>query len=87
MTETAEGNIEHWYCESCGKYYSDASATKEITKAEVFIAKLPATPANPEAPQSGDSSNFVIWFALLFISGGMFAFILFSSKKKGKYAR
>ena len=27
-----EGNEEYWYCESCGKYFSDAEGTKETTK-------------------------------------------------------
>lgn len=83
-TETAEGNIEHWYCESCDKYYSDASATKEITKAETLISKLPRT---PEAPQSGDNISLAIWFVLLFISGATFVLTVLSAKNKGKYAR
>ncbi len=42
-TKTAEGNIEYWYCEGCGKYYKDAKATQEITKAQTVTAKLPVT--------------------------------------------
>ena len=42
-TAAAEGNIEYWYCEDCNKYYSDAAATKEITKADTVTAKLPKT--------------------------------------------
>ena len=42
-TKDAEGNIEYWYCEGCGKYYSDASATKEIAQADTVIKKLPET--------------------------------------------
>ena len=30
-TCTEAGNIEYWYCENCGKLFSDASATKELT--------------------------------------------------------
>ena len=30
-TTSEEGNIEYWYCEACGKYFSDNAATKEIT--------------------------------------------------------
>ena len=26
-TKTTEGNIEYWYCEGCGKYYSDKDGT------------------------------------------------------------
>ena len=40
-TVAAEGNIEYWYCEDCNKYFSDAAATKEITKAATVTAKLP----------------------------------------------
>ena len=40
-TAAAEGNIEYWYCDGCKKYFSDAAATKEITKAATVTAKLP----------------------------------------------
>lgn len=40
-TAAAEGNIEYWYCEDCDKYFSDAAAAKEITKADTVTAKLP----------------------------------------------
>ncbi len=33
-TKTSEGNIEYWYCDGCNKYYKDAKATQEITKAQ-----------------------------------------------------
>ena len=42
-TAAAEGNIEYWYCDGCDKYFSDAAATKEITKAATVTAKLPKT--------------------------------------------
>ena len=41
-TKDAEGNIEYWYCDGCDKYYSDATASKEISKADTVISKLPA---------------------------------------------
>ena len=40
-TAAEEGNIEYWYCDGCDKYFSDAAATKEITKAATVTAKLP----------------------------------------------
>ena len=40
-TVAEEGNIAYWYCGDCNKYFSDAAATKEITKAATVTAKLP----------------------------------------------
>ena len=40
-TVAEEGNIAYWYCGDCDKYFSDAAATKEITKADTVTAKLP----------------------------------------------
>ena len=40
-TAAEEGNIAYWYCDGCKKYFSDAAATKEITKAATVTAKLP----------------------------------------------
>ena len=78
-TKDAEGNIEYWYCEDCGKYYSDAEGIKEITKAATVTAKLPD---DPKSPQTGDNSNFMLWIALLFISGGTVIGTTVVSKKK-----
>ena len=66
-TETAEGNIEYWYCDGCEKYYGDTAATSEITKADTVTAKLPSE------PNTGDSS-LSMWILLLFVSGGITAF-------------
>ena len=38
-TAAEEGNIAYWYCDGCKKYFSDAAATKEITKAATVTAK------------------------------------------------
>ena len=38
-TYTKEGNITYWYCDGCSKYYSDAEATREITKADTVIPR------------------------------------------------
>ena len=75
-TEDAEGNIEHWYCSGCGKYYSDKDGTKEIKKADTVTTKL------PKSPQTGDTSNLMLWIALLFISGGAAIGTTVVSKKK-----
>ena len=75
-TEDAEGNIEYWYCGGCGKYYSDKDGTKGIKKADTVTAKL------PKSPQTGDTSNLMLWIALLFISGGAVVGTTVVSKKK-----
>lgn len=88
-TRTAEGNIEYWYCSGCKKYYKDAKATQEITKAQTVTAKLPGGTVKPGAdksPQTGDNSNLLLWIALLFISGGAAIGTTVVSRKK-KYNR
>ena len=45
-TAAEEGNIEYWYCEACGKYFSDNAATKEITQAETVIPKRQSSGSN-----------------------------------------
>ena len=78
-TEDSEGNIEYWYCSGCNKYYGDKDGTKEIKKADTVTAKLPK---NENRPQTGDSSNFILWIALLFISGGAVIGTAVTEKKK-----
>ena len=88
-TRTAEGNIEYWYCDGCKKYYKDAAATQEITKAQTVTAKLPGGTVKPGAdksPQTGDNSNLLLWSALLFISGGAAIGTTVVSRRK-KYNR
>ena len=49
-TAAKEGNIEYYYCENCGKYYSDEAGTEEIaTKDAIVIKKL--------APKIIDGNN------------------------------
>ena len=82
-TKTIEGNIEYWYCEGCGKYYSDKDGTKEIKKADTVTAKLKD---DSKSPQTGDTSNLALWIALLFVSGGAAIGTTVVSRKK-KYNR
>lgn len=49
-TTDAEGNKEYWYCGGCGKYFADAAATKEITRADTVTAKLPQPTTPPPHP-------------------------------------
>ena len=75
-TEDAEGNVEYWYCGGCNKYYSDKDGTKEIKKADTVTAKL------PKSPPTGDTSNLMLWIALLFISGGVLTGVTVFDKRK-----
>ena len=77
--KTTEGNIEYWYCEGCGKYYSDKDGTKEIKKADTVTAKLKD---DSKSPQTGDTSNLALWIALLFVSGGAAIGTTVVSRKK-----
>ena len=84
-TKTAEGNTEYWYCEDCGKYFSDKDGAKEITKADTVTAKLPEE--KPTSPKTGDTSNLALWIALLFISGGVITGVTVAGKKKKQQGR
>lgn len=53
-TKTEEGNIEYWYCDGCGKYFSDKDGTKEIKLADTVVEKL-----KDELKNDGDSSQTV----------------------------
>ena len=55
-TYTKEGNITYWYCAGCGKYYSDAEATKEITKADTVIPRKTHS-SNPGSTGTGSGSG------------------------------
>ena len=57
-TTAAEGNIEYWHCDACGKYFADAAAEKEIKQADTVTAKLPEQqkPADTK-PADGDKGN------------------------------
>ena len=67
-TEDAEGNIEYWYCDGCGQYFSDAEATRPIIAADTVTEKLPRT---PQVPRTDDGGSLLPWIALLFVSGGV----------------
>ena len=83
-TKTSEGNIEYWYCDGCNKYYKDAKATQEITKAQTVTAKLPD---DSKSPQTGDTSNLALWIALLFISGGAVTVTTVYGRKKKRLTK
>ena len=78
-TKTTEGNIEYWYCEGCGKYFSDKVGTKEIKKADTVTVKLKD---DSKSPQTGDNFNLALWLSLLLVSGGAAIGTTFVSRKK-----
>ena len=91
-TWAAEGNIEYWHCEGCGRYFSDRDGTKEIRKADTVTAKRKSSSAaakpedDPKSPGTGDTSNLALWIALLFASGGAAIGTTVVSRRK-KYNR
>ena len=40
-TTRENGNIEYYHCDGCDKYFADESGTKEISREETIIKKLP----------------------------------------------
>ena len=56
-TTKREGNIEYWYCSGCGKYYSDAAATKEITQADTVIPKKKSSGSTGNSGSTGTDSG------------------------------
>lgn len=87
-TWVAEGNIEYWYCEGCGRYFSDRDGTKEIRRADTVTAKRKSGSAaakpedDPKSPGTGDTSNLALWIALLLASGGAAIGTTVVSRKK-----
>ncbi|WP_443722875.1 InlB B-repeat-containing protein [Ruminococcus sp.] len=81
-TTNAEGNIEYWRCEGCGKYFADSAGTKEITAKDMVTGKLPS---DKKSPQTGASGMLALCAALLLASGGTAAVI--STRKKKKFGK
>jgi len=59
-TTDAEGNVEYWTCDTCGKFFSDAEGKTEIDKSKTVIPKKEAPapvdpqPAQPDTPTQPD---------------------------------
>lgn len=87
-TWVAEGNIEYWHCEGCGRYFSDRDGTKEIRRADTVTAKRKSgsAAAKPEdelkSPGTGDTGSLALWIALLLASGGAAVGTTVVSRKK-----
>lgn len=63
-TCTEAGNIEYWYCETCGKYFQDEALTKELKQEETIV---PATGHNltkvdEKKPTVDAAGNIEYWY-------------------------
>ncbi len=63
-TCTEAGNIEYWYCETCGKYFQDETLTKELKQEETIV---PATGHNltkvdEKKPTVDAAGNVEYWY-------------------------
>lgn len=59
-TREAEGNIEHWYCSGCKKYFSDSAASKEMSQADTLTISL-AAPAAVKTRITGTGTITLTW--------------------------
>ena len=71
-TADKDGNIEYWYCKTCGKYFSDKDLTKEISKEDTILkATGSKTDKKDGVPVTGDSTNMMLWVAVLALAAGV----------------
>lgn len=65
-TYTETGNIEHWKCESCDKYFLDAQGKTETTKEAIVIQRLvkEADTIKPSVA-TGDTTLFIGYVGLI----------------------
>lgn len=90
-TSEKDGNTEYFVCSSCDKLFSDVEATKEITLADTIIKKQEVNIDNKldgektESPKTYDSSMYIIWAVLLFISISVIISMKAYGKKEKKF--
>lgn len=72
-TTDAEGNIEHWHCEECGKYYSDSGAESEISLKDSVTAKLPK-----------DYTDLIMWFVPILLNTAAIVILVITLTKRKK---
>lgn len=63
-TVNAEGNIEYWFCEDCGKYYADAALEREISRNDTVTAKLTQGTGGSDKEETGDAPLTMLYIAL-----------------------
>lgn len=57
-THLATGNIEHYTCNGCGKYFGDAAGTREINQAETIIPKTLAHTVDDTGLHADESGHW-----------------------------
>ena len=82
-TATDKGS-KHEECTVCG--YKKAAIEIPATGSGNGSADQPNKPGNISSPQTGDNSSLALWFAVLFISGGVLTVLGIASRKKSKNA-
>ncbi len=82
-TATEKGS-KHEECTVCG--YKKAAVEIPATGSGNGSADQPNKPGNTSSPQTGDNSSLALWFAVLFISGGVLTVLGIASRKKSKNA-
>lgn len=85
-TETAEGNIECWYCEICGKYFKDENGQTEISKEQIVIPVRETGTESTTSPETGNDSNIVLWITVMLAAGAALTGTALYSRKK-KYSK
>ena len=63
-TVNAEGNIEYWFCEDCGKYYADAALEREISRNDTVTARLTQGTGGSDKEETGDAPLTMLYIAL-----------------------
>ena len=91
-TAEAAGNIEYWYCEGCGKYFSDEALTKEISKEATVIPAKGSDEKEPEdgsSPSTGETSSGMIlgMVMVLALAGVVVSYGVLRRGKKASHAK
>ena len=74
-TQTQKGNITYWYCEACGRYFSDKALTNEISVEDTTIQPAAAT------PQTGDNGRLFLWGILMLTAGSVMSVVICKKRK------
>lgn len=93
-----DGNIEYWYCEQCGKYFSDKECTCPIDAADTVIAakghdfkngvcticgkKTDENGGIDDETDTGDDMNIWLPAVLIIAALAVAGILIFSRKKK-----